>query len=166
LRGLRKSPQNEYWVGFTPSPGHGAEASAPTWDGPSAGPAAPGVAGRLRKVNRLLAEGRQAFLRRVSGIERGAECARYESLLSALADREATPEQLAILHGRCRRGRRLGGRQRRVRTVAANHGSAHLTAGLEEGGLVRLVGGLGTSPGSRLRLVDQLDRALPALIEA
>jgi RNA polymerase sigma factor (sigma-70 family) len=49
------------------------------------------------KVNRLLTEGRQAFLRRVSGIERGVECARYEPLLSALADREASPEQLAIL---------------------------------------------------------------------
>jgi hypothetical protein len=33
----------------------------------------------------------------VSGIERGAECARYEPLLSALADGEASPEQLAIL---------------------------------------------------------------------
>jgi RNA polymerase sigma factor (sigma-70 family) len=49
------------------------------------------------KVNRLLTEGRQAFLRRVSGIERGAECARYEALLSALADGEATAEQLATL---------------------------------------------------------------------
>src|SRR5688572_30043159 len=49
------------------------------------------------KVNRLLTEGRQAFLRRVSGIERGTECARYEPLLSALADGEASAEQLAIL---------------------------------------------------------------------
>jgi RNA polymerase sigma factor (sigma-70 family) len=49
------------------------------------------------KVNRLLTEGRQAFLRRVSGIERGAECARYEALLSALADGEATAQQLATL---------------------------------------------------------------------
>ena len=49
------------------------------------------------KVNRLLTEGRQAFLRRVSGIERGAECARYEPLLSALADGEASAEQLAVL---------------------------------------------------------------------
>jgi len=49
------------------------------------------------KVNRLLTEGRQAFLRRVSGIERGAECARYEALLSALADGEASAEQLARL---------------------------------------------------------------------
>ena len=49
------------------------------------------------KVNRLLTEGRRAFLRRVSGIQRGAECARYEPLLSALADGEASPEDLAVL---------------------------------------------------------------------
>ena len=45
----------------------------------------------------MLTEGRRAFLRRVSGIERGAECARYKPLLSALADGEASAEQLAIL---------------------------------------------------------------------
>jgi RNA polymerase sigma factor (sigma-70 family) len=49
------------------------------------------------KVNRLLTEGRRAFLRRVSGIQRGAECARYEPLLSALADGEATADDLARL---------------------------------------------------------------------
>jgi RNA polymerase sigma factor (sigma-70 family) len=49
------------------------------------------------KVNRLLTEGRRAFLRRVSGIQRGAECARYEPLLSALADGEASAEDLATL---------------------------------------------------------------------
>ena len=49
------------------------------------------------KVNRLLTEGRRAFLRRVSGIERGADCTRYEPLLSALADGEASPEDLAVL---------------------------------------------------------------------
>jgi RNA polymerase sigma factor (sigma-70 family) len=49
------------------------------------------------KVNRLLTEGRRAFLRRVSGIERGAECARYEPMLSALADGEASAEELAQL---------------------------------------------------------------------
>jgi RNA polymerase sigma factor (sigma-70 family) len=48
------------------------------------------------KVNRLLTEGRRAFLRRLSGIERGADCARYEPLLSALADGEASPEDLAV----------------------------------------------------------------------
>ena len=50
------------------------------------------------KVNRLLTEGRQAFLRRVSGIERGAECARYEALLSwRWPYGEASAEQLATL---------------------------------------------------------------------
>jgi RNA polymerase sigma factor (sigma-70 family) len=49
------------------------------------------------KVNRLLTEGRRAFLRRVSGIQRGADCARYEPLLSALADGEASAEDLAVL---------------------------------------------------------------------
>jgi RNA polymerase sigma factor (sigma-70 family) len=49
------------------------------------------------KVNRLLTEGRRAFLRRVSGIQRGAECARYEPLLSALADGEASAEDLERL---------------------------------------------------------------------
>ena len=49
------------------------------------------------KVNRLLTEGRRAFLRRVSGIERGADCARYEPILSALADGEASAEDLAVL---------------------------------------------------------------------
>jgi RNA polymerase sigma factor (sigma-70 family) len=49
------------------------------------------------KVNRLLTEGRRAFLRRVSGIERGADCAQYEPLLSALADGEASAQDLAAL---------------------------------------------------------------------
>ena len=49
------------------------------------------------KVNRLLTEGRRAFLRRVSGIQRGGDCARYEPILSALADGEATAEDLALL---------------------------------------------------------------------
>src|SRR5215218_10885823 len=57
----------------------------------------PALTRGLTKVNRLLTEGRRAFLRRVSGIECGAECARYEPLLSALADGEASAEDLAAL---------------------------------------------------------------------
>jgi RNA polymerase sigma factor (sigma-70 family) len=49
------------------------------------------------KVNRCLTEGRRAFLRRVAGIEAGSECRRLEPLLSALADGEASAEQLATL---------------------------------------------------------------------
>jgi RNA polymerase sigma factor (sigma-70 family) len=49
------------------------------------------------KVNRCLTEGRQAFARRLAGIQGGVECDRYAPLLSALADGEATAEQLALL---------------------------------------------------------------------
>ena len=69
------------------------------------------------KVNRLLTEGRQAFLRRVSGIERGAECARYEALLSALADGEATAEQLATLRPHMRTCLSCRARLREFRTA-------------------------------------------------
>jgi RNA polymerase sigma factor (sigma-70 family) len=69
------------------------------------------------KVNRLLTEGRQAFLRRVSGIERGADCARYEPLLSALADGEASAEQLAILRPHMRTCLSCRARLREFRTT-------------------------------------------------
>jgi RNA polymerase sigma factor (sigma-70 family) len=49
------------------------------------------------KVNRCLTEGRQAFARRLAGIQGGAECERFAPLLSALADGEASAEQLAQL---------------------------------------------------------------------
>lgn len=49
------------------------------------------------KVNRCLTEGRRSFLRRVAGIESGAECDRLSPLLSALADGEATTTELATL---------------------------------------------------------------------
>ncbi len=46
------------------------------------------------KVNRCLTEGRRAFRARVEGIESGAECERWSSVLSAVADGEATPAEL------------------------------------------------------------------------
>lgn len=49
------------------------------------------------KVNRCLTEGRRSFLRRVEGIESGAECERLAPLLSALADGEATAKDMALL---------------------------------------------------------------------
>ncbi|MEA2442513.1 MAG: hypothetical protein QOH76_3937, partial [Thermoleophilaceae bacterium] len=49
------------------------------------------------KVNRCLTEGRRSFLRRVEGIEAGAECERLAPLLSALADGEATAKDMAAL---------------------------------------------------------------------
>lgn len=49
------------------------------------------------KVNRCLTEGRRSFLQRVERIESGAECERLAPLLSALADGEATAEDMAAL---------------------------------------------------------------------
>ncbi len=49
------------------------------------------------KVNRCLYEGRRAFISRYAGIESGEECKRWEPLLSALVDGEATTEQLVEL---------------------------------------------------------------------
>jgi RNA polymerase sigma factor (sigma-70 family) len=49
------------------------------------------------KVNRCLVEGRRAFLRRVDGIEAGAECERLGPLLEALADGGAAAGDLRQL---------------------------------------------------------------------
>ncbi|HEX2086063.1 MAG TPA: sigma-70 family RNA polymerase sigma factor, partial [Solirubrobacteraceae bacterium] len=46
------------------------------------------------KVNRCITEGRRAFLRRYAGIEAGEECERWAPVLSAMADGEASQEQL------------------------------------------------------------------------
>jgi hypothetical protein len=48
-------------------------------------------------VNRCITEGRKAFVDRVRGIESGAECERLAPLLSALADGEATADDMAAL---------------------------------------------------------------------
>ena len=63
----------------------------------SAGSRRSGFWGPHTNVNRCLTEGRQAFLRRVAGIEGGAECERFAPLLSALADGEASGDDLAVL---------------------------------------------------------------------
>jgi RNA polymerase sigma factor (sigma-70 family) len=49
------------------------------------------------KVNRCLTEGRRSFLQRYAGIESGAECRRWMPVISAMADGEATPEQILEL---------------------------------------------------------------------
>ncbi len=49
------------------------------------------------KVNRCLTEGRRSFFEQVSSIETGVECGRMAPLLSALADGEATPGDMATL---------------------------------------------------------------------
>jgi RNA polymerase sigma factor (sigma-70 family) len=47
------------------------------------------------KVNRCVTEGRRSFLDRVADIASGAECRRWEPVLSALVDGEASAQQLA-----------------------------------------------------------------------
>lgn len=49
------------------------------------------------RANRAITEGRRALLERLGAIESGAECARWLPLLSALADGEATAQELAEL---------------------------------------------------------------------
>ena len=49
------------------------------------------------KVNRCLYEGRRSFLERYAGIASGAECDRWQPLLSRLVDGEATREELVEL---------------------------------------------------------------------
>jgi DNA-directed RNA polymerase specialized sigma24 family protein len=47
------------------------------------------------KVNRCLAEGRKSFLERFDGIESGEECGRWQPVLSAMIDGEASAAQVA-----------------------------------------------------------------------
>lgn len=49
------------------------------------------------KVNRCITEGRRAFLKRVAGIETGAECKRLAPLISKAADGEATRDEMRAL---------------------------------------------------------------------
>ncbi|HEX4804769.1 MAG TPA: sigma-70 family RNA polymerase sigma factor, partial [Conexibacter sp.] len=49
------------------------------------------------RVNRAVTEGRRALRERLEAIESGADCARWLPLLSALADGEAAPADLAEL---------------------------------------------------------------------
>ena len=48
-------------------------------------------------MNRCLTEGRRSFLERYAGIETGEECARWQPVLSAMVDGEATGDQLVEL---------------------------------------------------------------------
>jgi RNA polymerase sigma factor (sigma-70 family) len=71
------------------------------------------------KVNRCLTEGRQAFARRLAGIEGGVECERFAPLLSALADGEASAEQLAVLRPHMRTCLSCRARLKEFRAVPA-----------------------------------------------
>ena len=55
------------------------------------------------KVTRCIYEGRQSFLARYAGIESGAECERWQPLLSSLVDGEASTDELLELRPHLRR---------------------------------------------------------------
>jgi len=74
------------------------------------------------KVNRCISEGRQRFLARYAGIESGAECERWAPLLSAVADGEASADQLLELRPHLR------GCAACRATVREHHGAARKIA--------------------------------------
>src|SRR5687768_13543754 len=71
------------------------------------------------KVNRCLTEGRQALSVRLAGIQGGIECAKLAPLLSALADGEASAEQLARLRPHMKSCLRCRARLKSLRTAGA-----------------------------------------------
>jgi RNA polymerase sigma factor (sigma-70 family) len=75
------------------------------------------------KVNRCLAEGRKRFLERYAGIEAGEECRRWQPILSAIVDGEATGEQLVEIRPHLRN---CGACQATIRELHA--ASTHLSA--------------------------------------
>jgi RNA polymerase sigma factor (sigma-70 family) len=105
------------------------------------------------KVNRCLTEGRQALSIQMAGIEGGIECARLAPLLSALADGEATAEQLAVLRPHMRTCLACRARLREFRAAPAR------VAALVPAGLVG-------APGEALdRAGEALDPAAEAALE-
>jgi RNA polymerase sigma factor (sigma-70 family) len=81
------------------------------------------------KVNRCLSEGRQRFLDRVAGIEGGDECARLAPLVSALADGEASEEDLDALRPHLRGCLACRARLREYRGAPARAAAAVVPAG-------------------------------------
>jgi RNA polymerase sigma factor (sigma-70 family) len=104
------------------------------------------------KVNRCLTEGRKNFLDRFEGIEAGAECARWQSVLAAMAEGGATAAQItdARPHLRncaaCRAT--LRGLHRSQRPLKAVLPVGLVSAGAKLSGLLeRLLPGLGGGGG-------------------
>ena len=93
------------------------------------------------KVNRCLAEGRRAFLERIARIESGAECERLAPHLSALADGEATADDLTALRPHLKGCLDCRARLREYRAapsrVAALVAPAGVAAGGGDGGPLR-----------------------------
>jgi RNA polymerase sigma factor (sigma-70 family) len=86
------------------------------------------------KVNRCITEGRRAFVARVQGIESGAECERVAPLLSALADGEASAEDMAALRPHLRGCLSCRATLREYREVPARAAALVPAAALAGGG--------------------------------
>jgi RNA polymerase sigma factor (sigma-70 family) len=71
------------------------------------------------KVNRCLTEGRRSLLQRVAGIESGGECLRLEPKLSAVADGEASADEIRALRPHMRTCLRCRARLREFRSLPA-----------------------------------------------
>lgn len=96
------------------------------------------------KVNRCISEGRQRFLTRYACIESGAECERWASLLSAVADGEASAAELLELRPHLRQCAACRA------TVREHHGAARkIAAVLPAGALPALSAGAVADPSGR-----------------
>ncbi len=110
------------------------------------------------KVNRLLAEGRQAFLRRIASIQGGGECDRLAPLLSALADGEASAEQLALLRPHMRTCLACRAALKEFRALPAKVAALVPPAGVSGDGRVR-----GFVEAALANLQQKVDSALGAV---
>lgn len=101
------------------------------------------------KVNRCLTEGRRSFLDRYAGIESGRECERWAPLLSAIADGEASSEDLRAVRPHLRNCPGCRAALRDFRAAPSALASLVPVAGLALGA------GPGTrSPGALMRVYE------------
>src|SRR4051812_47668559 len=105
------------------------------------------------KVNRCLTEGRRAFRERYAGIESGDECVRWAPVLSAVADGEASAQQLAQVrpHLRACAGCRA--------TVREYHAAPGKVAAILPVGLITAPVGAAAAGGPRVPGLGVLHRA-------
>jgi RNA polymerase sigma factor (sigma-70 family) len=101
------------------------------------------------KVNRCLTEGRRAFLKRVAGIETGAECERLAPVISKVADGEASPEEMRTVRPHLKSCLACKATLREYRAAPAR------LAGLVPPVVALAGGGAQTAPSLLARLVDR-----------
>src|SRR5436190_2383688 len=100
------------------------------------------------KVNRCITEGRRAFLKRVAGIEAGAECERLAPVISKVADGEPTPDEMRLVRPHLKGCLACKATLREYRETPAR------LAGLVPP-VVALAGGSGSGAGLLTRLIDR-----------